>query len=115
MLNLGIKVVFPACELVNNLTSRTLLLILVTIPLDPLQTLFPGLRFLKIITGHPTFNSNFASGIPEQLIEFKYSTGYRRSSLPFLKIAVGVLMGSDKSVSHKIFVTFCIGQCDQCY
>ena len=81
MLNLGIKVVVPACDPVNSLTSKTLLLILVTIPLDLLQTPSPGFRFLKIITGHPTFNFNFASGNPEQLIEFKYSTGYKRSSL----------------------------------
>ena len=83
MLNLGINIVVPACDPVNNLTSKTLLLILVTIPLDPLQTPSPRFRFLKMITGDPTFNFNFASGNPEQLIEFKYSTGYRRSSLPF--------------------------------
>ena len=83
MLSLGMQVVLPACDPVNNLTSKTLLLILVTIPLDPLQTPSPGFRFLKIITGHPTFSFNFASGNPEQLIEFEYSTGYRRSSLPF--------------------------------
>ena len=83
MLNLGINVVAPACDPVNNLTSRTLFLILVTIPLDPLQTPSPGFRFLRIITGHPTSNFNFASGNQEQLVEFRYSTGYRRSSLPF--------------------------------
>jgi hypothetical protein len=51
MLNLGINVVVPACDPVNSLTSKTLLLILVTIPRNPLQTPSPGFRFLKIITG----------------------------------------------------------------
>ena len=33
---------------------------------------------------------------------------YLSVSFDGLKIAVGVLMGSDKSVSHKIFVSFVI-------
>ena len=38
MLNIGMKVVVPACDPVNNLTSKTLSLILITIHPDPLQT-----------------------------------------------------------------------------
>src|SRR5271163_3718242 len=48
----------------------------------PLQTPSPGFRFLNTIIGHPTFSFNFESGNPEQLIELRYSTGYRSSPSP---------------------------------
>src|ERR1700734_297521 len=86
MLNLGINTVFPACCPVNSLTSRTLLLILVTTPLEPLQTPSDGSKLRKIITGHPIFNFNFASGNPEQLMLLRYSTEYIRSPSGLLSL-----------------------------
>ena len=71
----GMNVVVPACSPVNSLTSKTRLLSRVTTARVPLQTPSPGFKFLNTITGHPTFNFNFESGNPEQLIELRYSTG----------------------------------------
>jgi hypothetical protein len=83
MLKRGINVVFPACSPVNSCTSSTRLFVLVTTPQEPLQTPSSGLRFLKITTGHPIFNFNLCRGIPEQLIEFRYSTRYISCPSPF--------------------------------
>src|SRR5712672_4757848 len=69
------KTFCPAWSPLSSSTSKTLFLHLVTIPLVPLQTPFLGSKFLRIITGHPGFSSSFASGRPEQLMVFKYSTG----------------------------------------
>src|ERR1700755_3294998 len=72
---LGIKTVSPACCPVISLTSKTLLLYLVKIPLLPLQTPCDWCKFFRIITGHPAFSSSFASGRVEELISFRCSTG----------------------------------------
>jgi len=66
---LTINATFSEFSPVNSHTSSTWLLILVTIPQDPLQTPSPALIFWKTITGHPTFNSNLCRGSPE---EFKH-------------------------------------------
>jgi hypothetical protein len=75
----GIKIFDPAWSPVIRRTSRTQFLILVNIPLLPLQTPPDRLRFRRTMTGDPTLSAKCARGRPEQLIEFRYSAGYSSS------------------------------------
>ena len=70
---LGMKTVFLSPP--KSLHSNTHDFILSKIICVPLHSPLEGSRFRRSINGHPGLRASLASGKPQTLREFKYSTG----------------------------------------